>query len=86
MTASFNLTLCQEARIGRKLYSCSASRLSEGSIKVAALMMARHGTKRARHGVLTCVSKAILHEIAMSDGGNIQILARAPLDTPKFCK
>ena len=44
-------------------------------------IVARHGTKKARHGVSTRMSKAGFNKIAVSDGGNRQISARAPLDT-----
>ena len=43
-------------------------------------------TKKTRHGVSTRMSEAVLSGIAMFDGGNRQISARAPLDTPKFCE
>jgi len=49
-------------------------------------IVARHGTKKARHDVTTRVSEAGLNGIAVFDGGNRQILAGAPLDTPKFCR
>ena len=49
-------------------------------------IVARHSTRKIRHGVLTRVSKAVSNEIAKSDGGNRQISAGAPHDTPKFCK
>ena len=49
------------------------------------IIVARHGTKNARHGVVTFMSEARLKEIAVLDGGNRQISAKAALDMPKCC-
>ena len=54
-------------------------------IHIEIFIVARHGTKKVRHAMPTRVSKTVSKEIAVSDGGNLQILARAPLKTPKFC-
>lgn len=51
---------------------------------ITSTIVARHSTRKVRHGVSTHVSKALSKKIAMSDGGNRQILAGAPHDTPEF--
>ena len=49
-------------------------------------IVARLGTRKHRLAVPTRESEAILSEIAESKGGNRQISAGAPLDSPKLAE
>ena len=49
-------------------------------------IVARRNTGSARRAASKRASDAVFYETAASEGGIRQILARAPLDAPNFCK